>query len=57
MDRFWDRFLEYELSQVIDNKCFYQISFAVWGHHNINKLRITAAGKFPAGFHMGSKNV
>jgi|GEM_PF-4806048 len=22
VDRFWDRFLEYELFQIIDNKCF-----------------------------------
>jgi len=33
VDRFWDRFLEYELFQVIDNKYFIKVNFAVWGRH------------------------
>jgi hypothetical protein len=32
VDRFWDRFLKCGLIQLIDNKYFIKVNFAVWGH-------------------------
>jgi len=37
-DRFQDRFLKYGLIQLIDNKYFIKVNFAVWVQHKIKYI-------------------
>jgi len=58
VDRFCDRFLEYELFQIIDNKYFIKVNFAVWGHH-LNQLlkRKTSEPIIVLGYKWVTKNI